>query len=283
MRKEKENRSILAGKIAAIFDIRIQQWINFEYIEDAEQNEKRSAFSLLKHIEKGSIILADMGYFSFKWFDQLTDEGYYWLSRLRNKTSFKVIHTYYKNEKIFDGLIWMGIHHQNKTKHAVRLVTIQVGKNTYRYITNVCDPNQITVQEIVDLYARRWDIELAFKLIKRELGLHIIWSAKTVVILQQIWAVFILSQILQALRLEVAGLANVDPFDVSLKLMIEYIPIWSSDGTDILSLIVEDGKRTDFIRPSRRIRMKAPPYEMNSYFPLPEDTVLIRVPHYMDY
>jgi hypothetical protein len=283
IREEKIGQSILAGKIAAIFDIRLQQWINFEYIEEAEQNERKSAISLLNYIEKGAMILADMGYFGFKWFDQLTDEGYFWLSRLRNKTSYEVIHTYYKNDKIFDGMIWLGAHHQNRAKHAVRLVTIQIGKITYRYITNVCDPTMFSIQEIVDLYARRWDIELAFKLIKCELGLHLIWSAKTVVILQQIWAVFIISQVLQALRVEIAGLAKVDPFDVSLKLMIENIPIWSSDGTDVLSLIVEDGVRTGFICPSRRKRMKVPSYEIGCLSSIPVGIVLTRAPHYMEY
>ena len=27
----------------------------------------------------------DLGFFSFAWFDRLTEEGYYWISRLRRK------------------------------------------------------------------------------------------------------------------------------------------------------------------------------------------------------
>jgi hypothetical protein len=103
------------------------------------------------------------------------------------------------------------------------------------------------------------------------------------VILQQIWAVFIISQVLQTLRVEIAGLAKVDPFDMSLKLMIENIPIWSSDGTDVLSLIVEDGVRTGFICPSRRKRMKVPSYEIGCLSSIPVGIVLTRIHHYMDY
>ena len=65
---------------------------------------------------------------------------------------------------------------------------------------------------------------MAFKLIKRELGLHLFWSAKTGVLLQQVWAVLLISQILHGLQLEIAAKAGVDPFDVSLPLLVEYSP-----------------------------------------------------------
>ncbi len=279
----KGDTRLLAGRLAAIFDIRLQQWINVQHVDDALENEKKTALSLLKHIEKGSMILADMGYFSFKWFDHLTDEGYYWVSRLRNKTSYQVIHTYYKKGNVFDGIVWLGVHRSYKAKHAVRLVSFQAGNYSFQYITNVLDPNQLSIQDISSLYARRWDIELAFKLIKRELGLHLIWSAKPVVIMQQIWAVLIISQVLQAIRIEIAGLVQVDPFDVSLKLMIEYIPIWSADGTDVVAYIVEHGKSAGFIRPSRRIQTKAPPIDSSEILPLPPNLLLIRKPYYSDH
>jgi len=43
--------------------------------------------------------------------------------------------------------------------------------------------------EVARLYARRWDVELAFKLVKRRLGLRLLWSAEPNVVLQQVWAV----------------------------------------------------------------------------------------------
>ncbi len=58
--------------------------------------------------------------------------------------------------------------------------------------------------EIARLYARRWDIELAFLTLKEHLGLHLLWTSKLVSILQQVWACLIIAQVLQALRLEIA-------------------------------------------------------------------------------
>jgi len=41
-------------------------------------------------------------------------------------------------------------------------------------------------------------------ILKRELGLHLIWSSKQVVVLAQVWACLIIAQVLQAIRMEVA-------------------------------------------------------------------------------
>jgi hypothetical protein len=272
------DRQLLPGKLAAIFDVRIQQWRHVEHAEDPTENEKVRARSLLKHIQPGALILADMGYFGFAWFDQLTREGYHWISRLRKKTSYEVIHTYHQQDETFDGLIWLGKYRADRAKYAVRLVTFRVGKVLHRYITNVFDPQQLSLHEIAQLYARRWDIEMAFKLIKRELGLHLFWSAKTTVILHQVWAVLIIAQILHALQMEIAGRAGVDPFDVSLHLLAEYLPRWND--IDFIALVLREGQRGGFIRPSRRIRIRTPDLDPCAYLPVPDDLVLERVPRY---
>lgn len=269
---------LLAGKLAGVFDIRLQQWRYVEHIENPKENEKVSAPSLLEHLQRGALILMDMGFFSFMWFDQLTQEGYYWITRLRKKASYDVKHTYYRKGDTFDGLIGLGSYRADRARYVVRLITFRVGETTYQYITNVLNPRLLSVHEVAVLYARRWDIEMAFKLIKRELGLHLFWSAKPVVVLQQIWAVLLISQILHALQLEIAGKAGVDPFDVSLSLLVEYLPEWND--VDFIALVVERGREAGFIRPSRRIRIQSPPIDLNEYQPPPHDLPLVRTPRY---
>jgi hypothetical protein len=273
-----EDRRLLAGKLAGIFDVRLQQWRFVEHIEQAFENEKLAGQDLLAHIQRGALILMDLGYFSFAWFDQLTAEGYYFISRLRQKTSYTVLHLYYQDGDTFDGLIWLGAYRADRAGYAVRLVTFRVGQTCYHYITNVLSPTQLSLAEIAQLYARRWDIEMAFKLIKRELGLHLLWSAKPPIILQQIWAVLLISQVLHALQLEIAAKAQVDVFDVSLPLLVEYLPRWPE--VDFIALVVERGREAGFIRPSHRIRIQTPLLDCTAYRPLPAELVLVREPRY---
>jgi hypothetical protein len=268
---EKETVGWLAGRLAGVFDICTQQWRYVEYIENPNENERVSALSLLEHLQRGALILMDRGFLSFPFLDQLTQEGYYWIMRLNKNATYQVVHPYYQSGSTFDGLIQLGA-------YRVRRVSFEVRGSQYQYITNVLSPHLLSLQDIAGLYARRWDIEMAFKLIKRELGLHLFWSAKPVIILQQIWAVLLISQILHGLQLEIAGKAGVDPFDVSLTLLVEYLPEWND--VDFIALVVERGREAGFIRPSRRIRIRTPQVELREYQPLPPDLVLATSPRY---
>jgi hypothetical protein len=270
--------TLLPGKLAGVFDVRVQQWRYIEHVASPHQNDKVAALNLLEHIQRGALILMDLGFFSFPWFDQLTAEGYYWISRLRDKTSYQIVHTYYQQGETFDGLIWLGNYRADRARYAVRLVSFRIGDRLYQYITNVTAPSLLSLHDIAVLYARRWDIELAFKLIKRELGLHLLWSAKEAVLMQQVWAVLLISQILHGLQLEIAAKAQVDPFDVSLPLLVEYLPDWHD--VDLVALLVERGRQGGFIRPSRRIRIQTPPIQRADYHPIPPDLVLVRDPRY---
>src|SRR5512143_256654 len=267
---------LLPGKLAGIFDVRRQQWQHVQYLPDAQQNEKVAAWELVEHTPLGSLILADLGYFGFAWFDHLTDLKRWWVSRLRAKTSYQVLHTYYQDAQVFDGLVWLGAYRADRAKHSVRLVQFPVGEHVYRYITNVLDPHQLTLREMAQLYARRWDFELAVNLVKTHLRLHLLWSSKLVVMLQHIWAVLIIAQILHALQMEIAGRAGVDPFDVSLQLLVEYAPQYAYEGKNVVTIFVEQGRELGFIRPSTRTKVRAPTIPLDEITPCPPDLVLVR-------
>lgn len=274
---------LLAGKMVGLFDIRLQQWRDMIHLPNPNQNDKVAARELVQTLPTGSLILADLGFFSYPWFDWLTENDMYWLSRLRKTTSYEVVHTFYTDgDDLFDGLIWLGRHRADRAAHVARLVTYAHKGRVYRYITNVLDPKQLSLHEIAVLYARRWDIELAFKLLKRHLKLHLIWSAKPAVILQQLWAALIIAQFLHAIQLEIAGRAGVDPFDVSLDLITRYVPRLAQEGKDPVQMIVDEGRRVGFIRPSRRIRPQTPPIIHLTFTPRPESLVLTRQSRYAE-
>jgi len=282
---------LLPGKLSALYNIRAQQWKHIQHIESPTQNDKVAARDMLavlqeQGIAKGSLILADLGYFGFEWFDWLTEHKMWWVSRLRAKTSYEVIHTLYEGRDeaghtYSDCIVWLGAYRADKAANAVRLVSFwqEKGKNKthYQYITNVLDPKQMGMLDIARVYARRWDIEMAFKVVKRELGLHMLWSAKPVLIQQQVWAVLTISQILKALQMEIAARAGVDLFDVSLPLLVEYVPRLAYRGEDPVAVFVEQGRELGFIRPSRRTMIRAPEVDADKIVPMPANMQLALV------
>ncbi len=158
-----------------------------------------------------------------------------------------------------------------------RLVRVRVGGCvTHEYLTNVLDPRLLPVGDLVGLYARRWDIELAFLLLKEHLRLHLWWNSKLTGILQQLWACLISAQLVQAMRMEIAARAHVDPFEVSMPLVVRSLPSHLERGQDPIALVVRRGRQLGLIRPSRRLHVQVPTILATDIVPRPADLVLER-------
>lgn len=273
--------ALLPGKVAAVFDLRRQLYRRIEVTSEPHQNERQLAPVLCAEIPVGSLVLADLGYFGFPWFDQLTDAGYWWLSRLRAKTSYTVEHIHYQDATTLDALVWLGAYRADRAKHLVRLIQLTHGTQVRCYLTNVRDPALLAAADVGPLYARRWDIEMAFKLVKRDLGLHLLWSAKPGVILTQVWAVLVIAQVALALRARIAHQAGVDLFEVSLALLLQDLPRLGRAGTrDPVAWFVEEGRALGYIRPSRRIVWQVPIIPPEHLTLPPPDLVTERDPRY---
>lgn len=271
---------VLPGKVAAVFDLRAQLWRTIHFVDDVLANEKATARDLLVGLEPGSLILADLGFFAFKWFDDLTDRGYFWVSRLRAKTSYEVIHVFYQRAGVVEALVWLGKYRADRAAHAVRLVQFTRQGKTWAYLTNVLEPDRLPLADISHLYARRWDIERMFNLVKTHLHLHWLWSSQTTVVLQQVYAVFTVAQIILGLRAEIAELAQADVDEVSLDLMIRWIPRFAERGQDPLKRLVEVGRFAKIIRPTSRNRYELPEMVLTDYLPAPGHLLLTRTPRY---
>lgn len=270
----------LPGKLAGLFDVRSQQWLTIHLRTEVHQNEKVLARAMLADLPVGSLILADLGYFAFQWFDDLTDAGQYWISRFRKGTSYEVLTTWLDHDGYFDGIIWLGRHRADRAKHPVRLIQYPHGNTIRSYITNVLDPEVLSMQDTAQLYARRWDIEMAVQLVKEHLGARLWWSNNQVVIEQQLWAILTIAQIFQALRFEIAVRAGVNLFDVSLPLLVKYGPQFAAQGEDPVEYFIAHGRRAGFIRPSRRIQITIPDDLPYQEIHLPDLLLLQRPPRY---
>src|SRR5574340_924207 len=260
---------LLPGRLVGLFDVRLQQWRRLDVPVDATANCKVHARAMLSGLVTGTLILFDRGYFSFPWLDELTQLGYWYISRTVGKTRYQVLHILYQADGVFDALVYVGVHRSDQAAQVARLVCFRVGTQRSSYLTNVLDPATLSMADIARVYARRWDIELAFRELKEYLGLRLLWSAKLGVIYQQIWASLILAQLLHAFQVELAARAEVDPFDVSLALLTRYVPRLLAQAQDPMAFLLTHGRAMGVIRPSTRRHIQAPvlPLQEVSYPP----------------
>ena len=248
----KGDPGLLAGKVAALFDIRRQQWVGIQFRPDVLAHCSVEALSALTELAEGTLLLFDLGYFAFALFDALTDRKLWWVTRLRSNVTYQLAHTHYRHEGTLDALVWLGGKRSSQAAHLVRLVRVWDGTHLHSYLSNVTDPHLLPTADVVRLYARRWDIELAFLTLKQHLGLCTLWSGKQDLILQQLWVVLLLASLYQHLRLHLAGELGIEPFELSLPLLLKYLPTMLEQGNDPLSWLRRYGRDLSLIRPSSR-------------------------------
>jgi hypothetical protein len=210
----------------------------------------------------------------------LTKQGYFWISRLRAKTSYQIVHVNYQGEGVLDALVWLGAYRADRAAYAVRLVQFTRQGKTWAYLTNVRDPRWLPLADISALYARRWDIERMFNLVKTHLHLHWLWSGQTNVVIHQVYAVFTVAQIILGVRAEIAERAQADVEEVSLDLMIRWLPRFAQNGEDPVQAIVDRGRQALIIRPIHRTKRDLPQWSLQDYSPPPAGLVLTRTPRY---
>ena len=259
-----------AGKLVGLLDVRAQRWLRLEWREAVQENCKVDMLDFLQGLSVGSLLLFDLGYFSFSFFDTLTQWKVWWVSRYREKTSYQIAHVFYRQREVLDALVWLGTG-QTQARHLVRLVRLSDGIGVRMYLTNVCDPHLLSLGEVAQLYARSFDIELAFRLLKDYLGMSHWWSSKQELILVQIWVVLILSHIVYALRERIATAATCEPCEVSVPLLVELLPKLCSHSELRLERLVQEGRHLGLVRVSPRLALILPQVELSCYQSAPPD------------
>ncbi len=250
--------NLLAGRLSCLFDVRRQQWQRVDVLPKATGNSLLHARHLLDGLLPQTLLLFDLGYFSFEWLDELTRRGFYWVSRLRERGSYQVEHVFVQQNGYLDAIVFLGAYRSDHARFAVRLIQVRVGKQTRRYLSNVLDPRLLSGAEVVQLYARRWDIELAFRMLKDHVQLRVLWSAKWEVLLVQILASVILAQVFHALQVELAAEQHVDVFDVSLDLLLRLLPRKLLAGQPVGDWVRSMGRQVGIIRASTRLVYEVP-------------------------
>jgi hypothetical protein len=257
-----------AGKLIGLFDLRSQRWLRLEWREAVQENCRVDMLDFLQGLASGSLLLFDLGYFSFGFFDTLTQWKLWWVSRYRENTSYQIAHVFYRHREVLDALVWLGTG-QKQARHLVRLVRLGDGIGVRMYLTNVCDPQLLSLGEVAQLYGRRWDIEMAFRLLKEYLGMSHWWGSKQELILLQIWVVLILSHLVYALRERIAQAAGCDPFEVSVPLLVELLPRLCNPYPLPLEQLVQSGHQLGLLRSSPRLELSVPQVELSCYQPPP--------------
>ena len=187
----------------------------------------------------------DLGYFSFPFFDYLSERFCYFVTRLRNKATFKEIEVLADGPLYRDRIIYLGKYKADQAAHPVRLVELLIKGNWFRYLTNVLNPQILPAPKVWALYAQRWNIEMAFAAVKRALKMAFLRATHQNGILIQVWSTLTAYQVLQNMRLEIAKEWGWKDDDVSWQILMRTIS-WYPETRRELPLrawLIENGEK----------------------------------------
>ena len=122
-------------------------------------------------IEKGCTYVFDKGYMNYSWWNDISEQGAYFVTRLkRNSSIIEESDIQIHNEIISSQLIRIKPSHHGKNRSCTKLLRrVFVQREEKSLLVLVTNDLTRSSEEIADLYKSRWQIELFFKWIKQNL------------------------------------------------------------------------------------------------------------------
>ena len=103
----------LAGRMMVMVEAFSQRPLWHLYTDDAAANDKRFAPQILAAVPAGGLVVFDLGFFSFLWFDDFTDQQKFFVTRMRQKTAYRTLEVLSQGPYYRDELVQLGQYRSN--------------------------------------------------------------------------------------------------------------------------------------------------------------------------
>ncbi len=194
------------------------------------------------HLSKGDIIAMDRAYIDYEKFEELTQKGVIYVTKMKKSLTYSIISdTMYQTT---DGLMEVRIQDVLFTKkisggetivHNARIIThVDIKKRKLiSLLTNDMDSDP---NDIIAIYRQRWEIELLFKQIKQNFPLKYFYGESANAIKIQVWVTLIANLLLMIMqkRLErpwsFSGLATM--IRITLMYYVDFYSLFNNPEKD---------------------------------------------------
>lgn len=185
----------LAGRMAAVLDVASQLPRQLWYEEDSQAHDQAFWERIVASLAPGGLVLFDLGFVNYGFFDRLTRQGVTFVTRLKSNAALRAVEVLREGPKVQDRLVTLGTG-AARCDATLRVVAVEYQGKWYRYLTNELDPAKLPTEHVAALYWQRWRIEDAFAAVKRLLGLSYFAVSSINGIQLQLWTSWILYAVL---------------------------------------------------------------------------------------
>jgi hypothetical protein len=248
---------VLGGKMRVMVEAFSHRPLWQLYTADAAANDKRFAAEIMAALPIGGLLVFDLGFFSFLWFDDFTDQQKFFVTRMRAKIAYRTVQVLSQGPYYRDEIIEVGQYRSHPCRHPLRMISVLWQGGWYRYLTNVLDPQVVSARQVCELYRRRWRIEDAFALTKRVLDLAYLWTGSTNAVQLQIYATLIFYAVLLTICQQVAQALGEPLERISVEMAFRALyhygqAVQHGEYDDLILFLTEHAKLLGIVKRRRK-------------------------------
>ncbi len=195
--------------------------------------------------------MVDKGYNDYRWYNQLTNNGIFFVTRLKSNAKHRVIHqspiVKSKGVTCDQTIKLTGVQTAKKCPAPLRRIGYKdalTGKR-YAFLTNNF---KLSARTIADIHKARWQVELFFKWIKQNLKIKTFIGTSKNAVITQIWVALCIYVLLAFLKFQ-SGLTK------SLQQLLRILQLNLFEKRDLMALLRGDPPRDDGINPNQLVLM----------------------------
>jgi putative transposase len=190
---------------------------------------------------KGSMVAIDKGYNDYGWYNQLTEKGIFFVTRLKSNAKHRVIlrHPVLKSKGVIcdQTIEFTGTQTSKKCPIQLRRIGYKdelTGKR-YTFLTNNFS---LAARPIADIYKARWQVELFFKWIKQNLKIKSFVGTSKNAVMTQIWIALCVYLLLVFLKFQ-------SKLTKSMQQILRPLQLNLFEKRDLMALLRGDPLRND--------------------------------------
>ena len=176
-----------------------------EFVTLTEGNKHDVTIGRILNFPKGSIVAIDKAYNDYTWYNHLTSNGIYFVTRLKSNAKYRVIdrREVLQNKGLTSdqSIEFTGLQTAKKCPVQLRRIGYRdpdTGKH-YVFLTNHF---KLAARTIADIYKARWQVELFFKWIKQNLKIKSFVGTSKNAVMTQIWIALCMYLLLAFLKFQ---------------------------------------------------------------------------------
>jgi len=176
-----------------------------EFVTLTEGNKHDITIGRILNFPKGSIVAIDKAYNDYTWYNHLTGNGIYFVTRLKANAKYRVVdrREVLRNKGLTSDqtIEFTGLQTAKKCPVQLRRIGYRdpdTGKH-YVFLTNNF---KLAARTIADIYKARWQVELFFKWIKQNLKIKLFVGTSKNAVMTQIWIALCMYLLLAFLKIQ---------------------------------------------------------------------------------